>query len=492
MYEASYLQVSVQMSVADTVTGTWSYIYDNLNRVITGTASAGYYSGAAMSWSYDPFGNRKSESVGGTVSAPMPSSSTASYTATSNQVSSVNNGAGLVYDAAGDVTQDPLNSYLYDAEGRLCAARTAGPSYTGYIYDAAGTRVAKGALTSFSCNFAANGFTPTASYVLGPGGEQVTEYAVSGGTSNWQHTNAFAGGKLQVTYHDTGTYFYLGDWLGTKRVEVGAGSSGISCAIGYASLPYGNGLTSVALPGYSQCVDATEHHFTQKERDSESNNDYFFARYYNSAIGRFTTPDWSAKVVPVPYAQMADPQTLNLYAYVGNNPMTRTDSDGHGCITIFGKLICIGDPPPLPPPPPTPLPPPPPPTPMPQGTTVQEVNAKVITKDNSAFNQCVNNGNNKAGIKGSVNAIIDNKPSGTQMMPSGNNREMPKAADDMSTAQMAKPIKPIAEAVLDLHSECLVQHPLAALDQSYVNKVSPGDVGRTPEWLDLLGKLIQP
>ena len=61
---------------------------------------------------------------------------------------------------------------------------TAGPSYTGYVYDAAGTRVAKGSLTSFSCNFATNGFTPTASYVLGPGGEQVTEYAVSGGNQH--------------------------------------------------------------------------------------------------------------------------------------------------------------------------------------------------------------------------------------------------------------------------------------------------------------------
>jgi hypothetical protein len=64
----------------------------------------------------DPIGNRLNEIVGGTVTAPMPSSSTASYTAASNQVSSVNGGAGLAYDAAGDVTQDPLNSYLYDAE----------------------------------------------------------------------------------------------------------------------------------------------------------------------------------------------------------------------------------------------------------------------------------------------------------------------------------------------------------------------------------------
>ena len=69
--------------------------------------------------------------------------------------------------------------------------------------------------------------------------------------------------------------------------------------------------------------------YTGKERDTESGNDYMFARYYNSATGRFTTPDWSAKVVPVPYAQMGDPQSLNLYAYVGNNPITHVDPDGH-------------------------------------------------------------------------------------------------------------------------------------------------------------------
>jgi hypothetical protein len=48
----------------------------------------------------------------------MPSPSAASYTAASNQVASVNGGAGLAYDAAGDVTQDPLNSYLYDRRAK--------------------------------------------------------------------------------------------------------------------------------------------------------------------------------------------------------------------------------------------------------------------------------------------------------------------------------------------------------------------------------------
>jgi len=68
---------------------------------------------------------------------------------------------------------------------------------------------------------------------------------------------------------------------------------------------------------------------TGKERDSESGNDYFGARYYASSMGRFLSPDWSAKVMPVPYAKLGDPQTLNLYAYVGNNPLSRTDPTGH-------------------------------------------------------------------------------------------------------------------------------------------------------------------
>ena len=72
---------------------------------------------------------------------------------------------------------------------------------------------------------------------------------------------------------------------------------------------------------------------TGKERDSESGNDYFGARYYASSMGRFLSPDWAAKAEPVPYAKLDDPQSLNLYAYVGNNPLRRVDKDGHNWLT---------------------------------------------------------------------------------------------------------------------------------------------------------------
>jgi RHS repeat-associated protein len=45
-------------------------------------------------------------------------------------------------------------------------------------------------------------------------------------------------------------------------------------------------------------------HFTGKERDAENGNDYFGARYFASTMGRFLSPDWSAKAEPVPYAKL--------------------------------------------------------------------------------------------------------------------------------------------------------------------------------------------
>src|SRR5258707_8645348 len=74
---------------------------------------------------------------------------------------------------------------------------------------------------------------------------------------------------------------------------------------------------------------STSHKFTGKERDSETQLDYFGARYYSNGLGRFITPDWAAKPAAVPYAVLGDPQSLNLYTYVRNIPTTNIDPDGH-------------------------------------------------------------------------------------------------------------------------------------------------------------------
>jgi RHS repeat-associated protein len=80
--------------------------------------------------------------------------------------------------------------------------------------------------------------------------------------------------------------------------------------------------------------------FTGKERDNESGNDYFGARYYASSMGRWLSPDWSAKIMPVPYAKLDNPQSLNLYAYVLNNPLKTVDKDGHVDDPCKGRSDC--------------------------------------------------------------------------------------------------------------------------------------------------------
>jgi RHS repeat-associated protein len=80
--------------------------------------------------------------------------------------------------------------------------------------------------------------------------------------------------------------------------------------------------------------------YTGKERDTESGNDYFGARYYRSTMGRFMSPDWSAGAVPVPYAKLDNPQGLNLYTYAGNNPLSMIDPDGHNAATDADGKAC--------------------------------------------------------------------------------------------------------------------------------------------------------
>jgi RHS repeat-associated protein len=98
-------------------------------------------------------------------------------------------------------------------------------------------------------------------------------------------------------------------------------------------MPFGEDLSGFGnrnlIASYNMSAVPTEK-FTGKERDAESGLDYFGARYYSGAQGRFTSPDWSEKPQPVPYASLRDPQTLNLYAYVRNNPLSIRDIDGHG------------------------------------------------------------------------------------------------------------------------------------------------------------------
>jgi RHS repeat-associated protein len=115
--------------------------------------------------------------------------------------------------------------------------------------------------------------------------------------------------------------------------------------------------------------DGARQKFTQKERDNETGLDFFEARYYASTQGRFTSPDSY-------FGLAVNPQTLNLYSYVHNNPLKYIDPTGHqeepqkkrgkkgendpeicdDCVVIVNSVPANSPPPPTPQPAPMPTP----------------------------------------------------------------------------------------------------------------------------------------
>ena len=79
--------------------------------------------------------------------------------------------------------------------------------------------------------------------------------------------------------------------------------------------PYGTGRpTDTALP--------TDYRFTGQRREGTIGLYDYGARFYDPLLGRFLSAD---TVVPEP----GNPQALNRYAYVLNNPLRYTDPTGH-------------------------------------------------------------------------------------------------------------------------------------------------------------------
>ena len=152
---------------------------------------------------------------------------------------------------------------------------------------------------------------------------------VPGGGS--QRREVYAGSFHVATYDNGTTFFDHTDWQGTERVRSNVtGVSALTCT----NLPYGDNQSCVGP------LDPSPQHFTGKMRDPETGLDYFGARYYSSGTARWMLPDWSAVPEAVPYADMSNPQSLNLYPYVGNNPINGVDADGHDPASQNGGAQC--------------------------------------------------------------------------------------------------------------------------------------------------------
>ncbi len=119
-----------------------------------------------------------------------------------------------------------------------------------------------------------------------------------------------------------GTVFFHTDHLGSTIALTDA-SGNLVTTVGY--LPYG-----LLDQDRSSGPDIFRPKFGGKEYDSSTGNYYFAARYYDPALGVFTTPDPAR-------------QTYAPYTYAGDNPMSAIDPDGEFFfvlgIIVVGALV---------------------------------------------------------------------------------------------------------------------------------------------------------
>ena len=206
--------------------------------------------------------------------------------------------AGFTYDPAGNTSGDTVYSnYVWDGEGQLKSANG-----TTYASDGDGRRVAK---------------VGSKLYWYGSGGNILAETTASGTTT--AEYIFFGGKRIAMLPASSTPIYYVEDMLGTSRVITS--NTGVVC---YDAdfYPYGG-----ERPYTNTCPQ--NYKFEGKERDTETGNDDFGARYYSNRFGRWLSADWSSVPVPVPYANLTNPQTLNLYAMVSDDPESFADLDGH-------------------------------------------------------------------------------------------------------------------------------------------------------------------
>ncbi|GIV67075.1 MAG: hypothetical protein KatS3mg047_1468 [Bellilinea sp.] len=262
------------------------YEYDALDRLTAAQSSTG----ETFTYTYDPSGNRLSQTLNGVTTL---------YTYDAANRLLIAAGTAFTWDDNGNLLSDGLNTYTHDAANRLSALTGPAAAYT-FTYDGLGNRyqtTADGSLTTFTLDNAAS-----------------LPQVLAAGDALYYH------GLERIARQDVagGVAYFLTDRLGSVRLLTDAGGSVIRSQ---SFDPFGNLLSASGST-------LTNYGFTGEWHDP-THLIYLRARYYAPQWGRFLTRD------PFP-GILSHPATLNPYPYALNNPLRFTDPSGENPFLLLG------------------------------------------------------------------------------------------------------------------------------------------------------------
>ena len=268
-----------------------TFEYDAQNRL---TNTSGPY--GSVTYAYNQIGNITNNTRVGTTYTYDPAHPHAVKTAGGNTYN---------YDANGNMTDGAGRVLTYDFENRPTQITKTGVT-TDLVYDGDGGRVMK-TVGGVSTIYVGKTFVCEAgicSRMIFAGGQRIAEIETLSGARRYYHT----------------------DHLGSTGVVTDDLGNNIQDLTYY---PFGQAYNNTGT------VDV-RYKFTSKELDNSTELYFYEARYYDAWLGRFISAD---TIVPGPF----DPQALNRYSYVRNNPVNMTDPSGHFFVALVAHFLGAPD-----------------------------------------------------------------------------------------------------------------------------------------------------